>query len=400
MLFEEDEYPTVEPVKGVKYKGTRYNSEKGFIYHLQKRTSTFVIYHCKYHKKKNGGCKARIKSEMESGMFIRHGTNHHNHPPETEEQKLLTVLHPGVPIGYGDAMQRRLQRAKRRRQPPIPATVEEIVHLIEEYPEYRDAFEGGQFYWGHVKVADGEEALVFLSPKLLPKLSEATEIQADATFRNLPGLFKQLFTLHITKFNLVFSFAYVLMTRKTRALYDLVMERIIDVFDKVHPNRFIGVDLVMSYYESAIQGSLTAALHGSQAVGCFFHYSQHDARSRMDPNDSSNNGIPDQERPAVRPRRRFLAGSVREVLPPPPPYEVRQPAAEVQQPNAEDQQPAAEVQTRPVRRRNLSRVARIICQMMGILQLQGLLADVVLIPDLKLKMFFCVLIIVLFYLFF
>lgn len=51
-------------------------------------------------------------------------------------------------------------------------------------------------------------------------------------------------------------------------------KRIIDVFDEVHPDRFIGVDLVMSDYESAIQGSLTAALLGSQAVGCFFHYSQ------------------------------------------------------------------------------------------------------------------------------
>ncbi|KAK4037568.1 hypothetical protein OUZ56_029600 [Daphnia magna] len=76
---------------------------------------------------------------------------------------------------------------------------------------------------------------------------------------------------------------------------------------------------------------------------------------RMDLDDSSNNGTPDQERPAVRPRRRFLAGSVRAVLPTPPAAEVRQPAAEVrqptaevQQPNAEVQQPAAEVQTRTV----------------------------------------------------
>ncbi|KAK4027880.1 hypothetical protein OUZ56_017021 [Daphnia magna] len=85
----------------------------------------------------------------------------------------------------------------------------------------------------------------------------------------------------------------------------------------------------------------------------------HDARSRMDSNDSSNSGTPDQERPAVRPRRRFLAGSVRAVLPPPPPAEVHQPAAEVQQPNAEVQLPAAEVQTRPVRRRNSPRVTRV-----------------------------------------
>ncbi|KAI9551118.1 hypothetical protein GHT06_004047 [Daphnia sinensis] len=195
------------------------------------------------------------------------------------------------------------------------------------------------------------------------------------------------------------------------------MERIIDIFDEVNPGRFIGVDLVMSDYESTIQGSLTAALHGSQAVGCFFHYSQdfkpyytdrirretkaiqegikklntyflaywigkvspeHDARSRMDLNDSSNNGTPDQERPVVRPRRRFLAGLVRTVLPPPAAAEVRPPTAEVQQPNADVQQPTDKVQTRPVLRRNSPRVTR---------KLHHLSDD---IPNFELKVSFCV----------
>ncbi|KAK4037512.1 hypothetical protein OUZ56_029545 [Daphnia magna] len=41
MFYEEDEI-VVEPVKGVKYNGTRYNSEKGYyyptIYYFQKKT--------------------------------------------------------------------------------------------------------------------------------------------------------------------------------------------------------------------------------------------------------------------------------------------------------------------------------------------------------------------------
>ncbi|KZS13394.1 Uncharacterized protein APZ42_021486 [Daphnia magna] len=118
MFYEEDEL-VVEPVKGVKYNGTRYNSEKGFIYYFQKKT--------------------------------RHGDAYHNHPPEQEEHKLLRVVnasvnaaavdcrrhrivldaarreYAGVHIGYGDAMQRRMQRSKRRRQPQIPKTIEEIV---------------------------------------------------------------------------------------------------------------------------------------------------------------------------------------------------------------------------------------------------------------------------------
>ncbi|KAI9565308.1 hypothetical protein GHT06_009097 [Daphnia sinensis] len=145
-------------------------------------------------------------------------------------------------------MQRRMQRSKRRRQPQIPRP-------------------------GLVKTIAGE-ALVFLSPTLLPELSEATELQADATFRTVPGLFKQLFTIHITRGHLAFPFAYILMTRKSRILYDAVLEKVIDIFDELHPERYISVDLIMSDYEAAIQGSMAAAFHGSQHVGCFFHYSQ------------------------------------------------------------------------------------------------------------------------------
>lgn len=31
MFFEEDEHPLIEPVKGVKYTGTRYNSKKALF---------------------------------------------------------------------------------------------------------------------------------------------------------------------------------------------------------------------------------------------------------------------------------------------------------------------------------------------------------------------------------
>ena len=37
MLFEENKYPSVKSVKGIKHNRTGYNSEKDFIYHLQNR---------------------------------------------------------------------------------------------------------------------------------------------------------------------------------------------------------------------------------------------------------------------------------------------------------------------------------------------------------------------------
>lgn len=64
------------------------------------------------------------------------------------------------------------------------------------------------------------------------------------------------------------------MTKKTRVLYDAVVEKVIDIFADLYPDRYIGVDLVMSDYEAAIQGSMKEGFHADQCVGCFFHYSQ------------------------------------------------------------------------------------------------------------------------------
>lgn len=68
---------------------------------------------------------------------------------------------------------------------------------------FREAFEGGDFFLDRVSTADGGEAFVFLSPRLLQHLADTPELQADGTFRTVPKLFLQLFTLHIGRFGQV-----------------------------------------------------------------------------------------------------------------------------------------------------------------------------------------------------
>jgi len=121
-------------------------------------------------------------------------------------------------IGYGEAVQRRIQRTKRERQPAIPKSVKEADTLLDAHPHlglvnfvearkqnlklisscYRCTLEGRPFYRGRVRTAGGGSALVFVSSKLADAFANAKEIQADATFRTVPRkLFKQLFTLHV-----------------------------------------------------------------------------------------------------------------------------------------------------------------------------------------------------------
>jgi hypothetical protein len=52
----------------------------------------------------------------------------------------------------------------------------------------------GVFYRGMVALED--DALVFISPGILPALRNIKEIHIDATFRIVPVLFYQLMTFH------------------------------------------------------------------------------------------------------------------------------------------------------------------------------------------------------------
>lgn len=64
------------------------------------------------------------------------------------------------------------------------------------------------------------------------------------------------------------------MNRKTRLLYDKVMEKIIEVYDERYPDVYIKVENVMSDFEDAILGSVKQAFMGCETTGCFFHYGQ------------------------------------------------------------------------------------------------------------------------------
>lgn len=59
------------------------------------------------------------------------------------------------------------------------------------------------------------------------------------------------------------------MTRKTRALYDLVFSK----FEEILP-RDMNISSVISDYETALVGCIGVMWPGAQQSGCWFHYSQ------------------------------------------------------------------------------------------------------------------------------
>lgn len=122
-----------------------------------------IVFFCKNQRKDKGNCNARLRKDRQSVVFSRNGPAH-NHPPESELQRQLAFVNacalealtsrdppreifdrvrrqfPRLVVSYNDAMQRRIQRAKRSVQPRIPTTIDEAAELLMTHPEYRYKF--------------------------------------------------------------------------------------------------------------------------------------------------------------------------------------------------------------------------------------------------------------------
>ncbi|KAK4006120.1 hypothetical protein OUZ56_011275 [Daphnia magna] len=270
----EDDHPELQEVVGCKKNGKRHNSLKSFIYTLYKETKKDKVFICTNQKPRNGGCNARVRQCETSGIFRKDGRPSHNHYPELEKQQQLIIVNAVVEAtegskenpshsgntGFSEAVQRRIQRKKRERLPAIPQSVSMAAELLKANPELGLTLDGKSFYRGHVETVNGEgEALVFLSPSLTPELTNVTELQSDGTFRSLPKKFKQLLTIQLSFENKCYPFAFAMMNKKTRELYDLVMQKVLDVIKEDYPNLTFNIERTMTDFEAGLKDSLREA---------------------------------------------------------------------------------------------------------------------------------------------
>lgn len=64
------------------------------------------------------------------------------------------------------------------------------------------------------------------------------------------------------------------MTKKTRELYECVLNQILSVYEELYPDVYLNIERVMSDFEKAIQASCKQVFMGCEAVGCWFHHGQ------------------------------------------------------------------------------------------------------------------------------
>lgn len=116
--------------------------------------------------------------------------------------------------------------------------------------------------------AGRQRFLLFSSVSLLERLRESERVASDGTFRVVPRLFRQLWTLCAEVDGRMVPVIWVLMGGQGRREYDLVLQAIRDLVPGWTPRVWL------SDFERAAMNSVEATWPGCRAVGCTFHLSQ------------------------------------------------------------------------------------------------------------------------------
>jgi len=88
---------------------------------------------------------------------------------------------------------------------------------------------------------------MFASDEQLQLLSTATTVFIDATFKTVPRLYYQLFTVFVQQDVFLFPVFYALMTRKTRELYSAVFGKLKEAVPSFTP-----LNIMADFEEAAV----------------------------------------------------------------------------------------------------------------------------------------------------
>ena len=149
---------------------------------------------------------------------------------------------------------------------PIPDRLKSVTHaghegrfLLHDDFEQIDEFEEG---------SDNDRITVFASDRMLGELRNASTWMLDGTFKVVPSLCFQLYTIHAIRGSHVLPCVYALLPNKTTATYKRLFQILKGARNDLNPQTCI-TDL-----ERTAVNALREEFHGVSVQVCFFHLSQ------------------------------------------------------------------------------------------------------------------------------
>jgi hypothetical protein len=161
----------------------------------------------------------------------------------------------------------RKARWRRARFPKNPTSIQEAIDTFNRQLSTANPI-SKNFSMGQCNEEEGFIIFFCQDEDLRKFLSETKAVQSDATFRTTPKLFYQSLWLFFERSDLLFPFCCILMSGKSRELYDKVFNELKNFLPAMAP------DFLMSDWEQALRGSLQDLFPEASWSGCHFHVAQ------------------------------------------------------------------------------------------------------------------------------
>ncbi|CAF3034371.1 unnamed protein product, partial [Rotaria sp. Silwood2] len=270
-------------------KGYRLLMQDGFMYKLNKQTSSKMYWICKI---KN--CKAHVHTDLNNNFLKSSGEHNHLLEPEDFQVKQFrnivkdrviketapiskiyeeevskaafsTELLASVPLARD--IQPALNRARRKLTPILPGSA-----TFDIPDSYQITSKGEKFLFCDTLISRRKRMLLFSSPKQLEVLFDSSSILMDGTFSATPPFFDQLFTLHALKFECCFPCIFCLLPDRKKSTYQQLFQVLKDMAASM--NRIFKPERIISDFESSLVSIIPAEFPQAVHQGCYFHYTQ------------------------------------------------------------------------------------------------------------------------------
>lgn len=113
-----------------------------------------------------------------------------------------------------------------------------------------------------------DRILLFATPGGLQLLCQQGDWFADGTFKTAPGIFSQIYTIHVLYLEQTIPVAFALLPSKSRTTYN----RLLQALETLRPG--LAPTTLMTDFESAAISAFREAYQGLKVTGCHFHLAQ------------------------------------------------------------------------------------------------------------------------------
>ncbi|CAB4481026.1 unnamed protein product [Rhizophagus irregularis] len=231
----------------------------GFIMVKDKNRNYMYYWYCE--KRDMLNCKGRATTILTEDQHHLVKATDHNHAAEANRVKVIKAI---------KLLKERSQQSNNNPVQVIQSIVAGTSQDAYPYLPSRDALRQMDLTVGEEKV------LIFTTTSNIKYLAQSNFWLADRTFKTVPTIFRQLYTIHgsigSNENSRIMPLVYALMSNKSEVAYRALFQELID-FGYEHD-----VDLqpqfIITDFEIAAINAIRAEFQGVQNKGCHFHLSQ------------------------------------------------------------------------------------------------------------------------------